>query len=84
MFFLQMKDQRHGLNDVFRIHCHKNHIGERELKNIVNTMLSLALLPSKDFAQEVLHGMSSSRPFSAEKKTTVRKQNVERKYIIFL
>ena len=62
-----MKDQRHGLNDVFRIHCHKNHIGERELKNIVNTMLSLALLPSIDFAQEVLHGMSSSRPFSAEK-----------------
>ena len=68
LFFLQMKDQRHGLNDVFRIHCHKNHIGERELKNIVNTMLSLALLSSKSSPRRCCMGYHHCEPFQQRKK----------------
>ena len=35
------------LNDVFRIHCHKNHIGERELKNIVKPCCLWRYYPQK-------------------------------------
>ena len=69
---------------IFRYPMSLNHIGKQRIKKI----LSIPCCPwcywiSNFFTQGVFAWMSSSRPFQQRKKTTVRKQKVDRKYIIF-